>query len=49
MQTYNVYIKWSPSYISIKGNKETDRLADKRTNIIQLHNDIRDEPTINRI
>jgi hypothetical protein len=34
MQTYDVHIKWSPGYIGIKGNKETDRPADKRTNIV---------------
>jgi ribonuclease HI len=36
MQTYNVYIKWSPGYIGIKGNKEADKLADKGANRASL-------------
>jgi hypothetical protein len=35
--------------MGIKGNKETDRLADKGTNIVQFYNYIHDKPMINKI
>jgi ribonuclease HI len=49
MQTHDVHIKWSPGHMGIEGNKEADRLADKGANMIQFHDDIRDEPTISGI